>query len=83
MSDPMTTAFTQTVFPVRTNEGLTMLPHEALARSRMHELQQLAREHQLARSITAGSRWEWLARFASRRAERARRGAVRPAARFA
>jgi hypothetical protein len=83
MSDPITAAFAQTVTAVHTHEGIPMLPHEALARSRMHELQQFAREHALARSVTAGSRWEWLARFATRRAERARGGAVRPITRLA
>ncbi|MGI5127729.1 hypothetical protein ACQEVB_13030 [Pseudonocardia sp. CA-107938] len=53
-------------------EGNVMLLHEALARSRMHEAQQAAAEWALARELTAGRRWEWLARFAERRAVRAR-----------
>ncbi|MBA2322733.1 MAG: hypothetical protein H0V92_01495 [Pseudonocardiales bacterium] len=53
-------------------EGTTMLLHEALARSRQQEAEQAAREFALARSITAGRRWAVLARFAARRAERAR-----------
>jgi hypothetical protein len=62
--------------PVRTKpvdrEGTTMLLHEALARCRQREAEQAAREHALARSVTAGRRWAVLARFATRRAERAR-----------
>jgi len=52
----------------------TMLLHEALARSRQHEFEQAAREHALARRLTAGRGWARLARFAARRAARARRG---------
>jgi hypothetical protein len=55
------------------HEGTTMLLHyEALARSRQQEAEQAAREYALARSFTAGRRWAVLARFAARRAERAR-----------
>jgi hypothetical protein len=50
------------------HEGTVMLIHEALARSRMREAEQAAREHALARSITAGRRWSRLARYAERRA---------------
>ena len=50
----------------------TLLLHEALARSRMREFEADARAHALARPFTAGRRWAGLARFASRRAERAR-----------
>jgi len=53
-------------------EGNVMLLHEALARSRMQEAQRAASEWALARELTAGRRWEWLARFAARRAEAAR-----------
>ncbi len=49
--------------------------HEALARSRQHEAEQAAREHTLARKLVAGRRWTMLARFATRRAERARAAA--------
>ncbi|SHK90216.1 hypothetical protein SAMN05443637_11435 [Pseudonocardia thermophila] len=49
-----------------------MLIHEALSRTRMHEAQRAAAEWALARELTAGRRWEWLARFAARRAEHAR-----------
>jgi hypothetical protein len=59
---------------VRDREGTLMLLHEALARSRQQEAEQAAREHALVRSVTAGRRWAGLARFASRRAERARAG---------
>ena len=65
----------------RDREGTLMLLHEALARSRQQEAEQAARDHALVRSMTAGRRWDRLARFASRRAERARAGvgaAARP-----
>ncbi len=57
-------------------EGKLMLLHEALARSRQQEAEQAARDHALARSVTAGRRWSRLARFAARRAEHARAGAA-------
>lgn len=64
---------------VRDREGTLMLLHEALARSRQQEAEQAARDHALVRSVTAGRRWERLARFASRRAEQARAAtAARP-----
>ena len=50
------------------NEGTAMLLHEALARSRMREAEQAAREYALVRAITAGRRWRMLARYANRRA---------------
>lgn len=56
-------------------EGTAMLLHEALARIRQQEAQQAAREYALGRSVTAGRRWAVLARFAARRAARARAGA--------
>jgi len=52
-----------------------LLLHEALARSRQTEAEQAAREHRLARSVTAGRSWSRLARFAQRRAERSRTAA--------
>ncbi|HEY3261487.1 MAG TPA: hypothetical protein VGJ95_14670 [Pseudonocardiaceae bacterium] len=52
----------------------TMLLHEALARSRMREAQQAARDHRMARQITAGRNWQRLARWSARRAEKARSG---------
>lgn len=57
---------------VNDREGIAMLLHEVLARSRMREAEQAAREHALARSLTAGRRWAMLAGFAARRAARAR-----------
>jgi hypothetical protein len=56
----------------RDRKGTTMLLHEALARSRQQEAEQAAREHALARSLTAGRGWALIARYASRRAARAR-----------
>ena len=53
---------------VRDREGTTMLLHEALARSRMREAKQAAREYALVRALTAGRRWRMLARYAERRA---------------
>ncbi len=49
-----------------------LLFNEALVRSRQQEAEQAAREHALARRFVAGRRWTMLARFATRRAERAR-----------
>jgi hypothetical protein len=49
------------------NEGTAMLLHEALARSRMREAEQAAREYALVRALTAGRRWRMLARYANRR----------------
>jgi len=51
-------------------EGTAMLLHEALARSRMREAEQAAREYALVRALTAGRRWQMLARYAQRRAVR-------------
>jgi hypothetical protein len=50
------------------NEGTVMLLHEALARSRMREAEQAAREYAMVRALTAGRRWRTLARYAQRRA---------------
>lgn len=58
--------------PTPGRDGNAMLLHEALARSRMQELQVIARERAVIRALTAGRRWQMLARFATRRAERAR-----------
>ncbi len=66
------TASAQSNPTVRDREGTLMLLHEALARSRQQEAEQAAREFALARSFTAGRRWALLARFAARRAARAR-----------
>ncbi|MHA6796481.1 hypothetical protein ACVGVM_23665 [Pseudonocardia bannensis] len=56
----------------RDREGTAMLLHEALARSRQQEAEAAARRHRLARQLSAGRRWALLARYAERRAERAR-----------
>jgi putative heme iron utilization protein len=60
---------------VRNRVGVEMLMHEALARSRQQEAEQSAREHAVARMVTAGRGWDLLARFAARRAARARTAA--------
>jgi hypothetical protein len=49
-----------------------LLMNEALARSRQQEAEESAREHRLARRLTAGRRWDRLAAYAARRAARAR-----------
>jgi len=49
-------------------EGTAMLLHEALARSRMREAEQAARDYALVRALTAGRGWRMLARYANRRA---------------
>ena len=54
-----------------------MLLHEALARSRMREAEQAAREYALVRALTAGRRWRMLARYAQRRAAKAAAAAER------
>ena len=59
------------------NEGTAMLLHEALARSRMREAEQAAREYALVRALTAGRRWRMLARYAQRRAAEAAAAAER------
>jgi hypothetical protein len=53
---------------VRDREGTAMLLHEALARTRHQEAVEAARQHALARPLTAGRAWSRLARFAARRA---------------
>lgn len=60
-----------------------MLLHEALARTRQQEAEQAARDYRLARSVTAGRGWAVLARFATRRAARARAGTAPHAGRLA
>jgi hypothetical protein len=68
-----TTGFDAAVRPVvRDREGTAMLLHEALARSRHQEAMQAARDHALARPLAAGRTWSLIARFAARRADRAR-----------
>ncbi len=58
-------------------EGTAMLLHEALARSRMREAEQAARDYALVRALTAGRRWRMLARYAQRRAAKAAEAAER------
>jgi len=70
---PQTAALTRPV--VRDREGTAMLLHEALARCRHQEALVAARQHALVRQFTAGRRWASLARYAARRAERARAAA--------
>ncbi|MFY9807082.1 MAG: hypothetical protein WAK86_07410 [Pseudonocardiaceae bacterium] len=48
-----------------------MLRHEVLARYRMHDDQNRAREYRLARRLATVRRWRRLARYADRRARRA------------
>jgi hypothetical protein len=56
----------------RTRRGTThMLLHETLARSRMREAEQAAREYRQARRLAAARNWQRLARWAARRAARA------------
>lgn len=50
-----------------------MLLYEVLARARMREAEETARRYRIARRLIAGRRWSWLARYATERAERARR----------
>ena len=63
--------------PVFRYREAELLSHEAMARSRQRESQRWAREHSVARSLTAGRTWALLARFATRRADRARAGVDR------
>jgi hypothetical protein len=49
-----------------------MLMHEALARARMREAEQAAREDRLARRVAAARSWQRLASWAASRAARAR-----------
>jgi hypothetical protein len=74
MTDLMPTAL-RARETVRDREGMLMLIHEALARSRQREAEEAARQYRLVRSLTAGRYWAWLAGFAARRATRARAGA--------
>jgi len=72
------TRMTSTAVPTTVDKPMkgtnVMLLEEALARSRMREAQQAAREHRRARQVTAGRNWQRLARWSARRAERARAG---------
>ncbi|GAA2857890.1 hypothetical protein GCM10010472_14100 [Pseudonocardia halophobica] len=53
--------------------GTAMLVmNEALARSRQQKAEEAARDHRLARRLSAGRRWDRLAAYAAGRAARAR-----------
>lgn len=65
-----------TAFPAHTSitliqEPNAMLLHEVLARTRMREDQHQASRARLARQLVVVRRWQWLARYADRRANRA------------
>jgi hypothetical protein len=74
LSTLVTPAAGRPVAPAR-KENVMLLP-EAMARSRQQEAEEAARRYALARRFTAGNRWASLARFATRRADRARTGAA-------
>jgi len=76
MTDFMTLQTADLTRPVvRDREGIAMLLHEALARSRHQEALAAARQQALFRQFTAGRRWASLAGYAARKAERARAAA--------
>jgi hypothetical protein len=50
-----------------------MLLYEELARERRRVAEETARRQRLVRRAVAGRRWAWLARYAERRADLARR----------
>lgn len=55
-----------------------LLMNEALARSRQHDAERAAYEHRLVRRLrgsSSGRRWDRLAHYCARRAERARAAA--------
>ncbi|MGI9064052.1 MAG: hypothetical protein ACR2FQ_09620 [Pseudonocardiaceae bacterium] len=56
------------------NQEIAMLLHEALARARMREDQQYARQARLARRLASARRWRRIAGYAGRRAARAAAG---------
>lgn len=49
----------------------TMLIYESLARERMREAEQAAKNQRLVRRLNSVKRWEWLSAWAARRAKRA------------
>ncbi|PKW14536.1 hypothetical protein [Saccharopolyspora spinosa] len=57
----------------RMKDEVRMLMPEDLSRIRMNELMDEAHRHRLARQISAGRWWRWLADYAGRRAEHAAR----------
>jgi hypothetical protein len=74
LTTPQTAVLTRP--DLRDREGTPMLLHEALARCRHQEAVAAARHHALIRQFTAGRGWATLARYATRRAERARAAAA-------
>jgi hypothetical protein len=52
-------------------ETTEMLMHEALARARMREAEQAARQYRLARRVAAARSWRRLAGWAAKHAARA------------
>ena len=56
---------------IRSKGSKTMLIYESLARERMREAEQAARQHRLVRRLSSARRWERLSAWAARRAERA------------
>ena len=56
---------------IRPKGSKTMLIYESLARERMREAEQAAREYRLVRRLSSVRRWERLSTWAARRAERA------------
>ena len=60
------------MIPVLPKGTKTMLLQENLARERMREAEQVAREQRLVRRLNSVRRWERLSTWAARRAERAR-----------
>ncbi|HEX2132394.1 MAG TPA: hypothetical protein VHH15_12620 [Actinophytocola sp.] len=56
---------------IRPKGSKTMLIYESLARERMREAEQAARQHRLVRRLSSARRWERLSAWAARRAERA------------
>ncbi|MDQ3155030.1 MAG: hypothetical protein M3R63_25945 [Actinomycetota bacterium] len=55
-------------------QEIAMLFHDALARARMREDQQYARQARLARRLASARRWRRIAGYAGRRAHRAAAG---------
>jgi hypothetical protein len=49
----------------------TMLIYESLARERMREAEQVARNQRLVRRLNSARRWQRLSNWAARRAQRA------------
>ena len=56
---------------IRPKGSKTMLIYESLARERMREAEQAAREYRLVRRLSSVRRWERLSAWAARRAQRA------------